>query len=105
MHAVARITYHGLIDNIQASWVKIGFDGTKELLRAGVNDLGGTLMNENISRAAGAEHGQGADREAFEALASSLGRTLVQRNTLYDPVLDDVALAVPQRSTKVVIGG
>ena len=105
MHAVARITYHGLIDNIQASWVKIGLGGTKELLSAGVNDLGGTLMNENISRAAGAEHGQSADREAFEALASSLGRTLVQRNTLYDPVLDDTALPVPQRATKVIIGG
>ena len=58
MHAVARIAYHGLIDNIQASWVKLGADGARQLLQAGVNDLGGTLMDENISRAAGAAHGQ-----------------------------------------------
>ena len=59
MHAVGRIAYRGAIDNIQASWVKIGFEGVRQLLHAGVNDLGGTLMNENISRAAGAQHGQG----------------------------------------------
>ncbi len=59
MHAVARIAYRGLIDNIQASWVKLGVDGARQLLMAGVNDLGGTLVNENISRAAGASHGQG----------------------------------------------
>ena len=58
MHAVARIAYRGLIDNIQASWVKIGAAAGRQLLRAGCNDLGGTLMDENISRAAGATHGQ-----------------------------------------------
>ena len=57
MHAVARITYRDTIDNIQGSWVKLGLDGIRQLLQAGVDDLGGTLMDENISRAAGAEHG------------------------------------------------
>ena len=86
MHAVARIAYHGLIDNIQASWVKLGVQGAQQLLRAGVNDLGGTLMNENISRAAGASHGQGIDEDDFRALVEPLGRTLEQRTTLYGRV-------------------
>jgi 7,8-didemethyl-8-hydroxy-5-deazariboflavin synthase CofH subunit/7,8-didemethyl-8-hydroxy-5-deazariboflavin synthase CofG subunit len=84
MHAVGRIAYRGAIDNIQASWVKIGFEGVRQLLHAGVNDLGGTLMNENISRAAGAQHGQGVSAEDFLALVEPLGRTLVQRSTTYD---------------------
>ena len=62
MHAVARIAYRGCIDNIQASWVKMGVEGVRQLLQAGVNDLGGTLMDENISRAAGASHGQAHGR-------------------------------------------
>ena len=65
VHAVARIAYHGWIPNIQASWVKIGLDGVRQLLQAGCNDLGGTLMNENISRAAGASHGQEMSEDAF----------------------------------------
>ena len=84
MHAVGRIAYRGAIDNIQASWVKIGFEGVRQLLHAGVNDLGGTLMNENISRAAGAQHGQGVTAADFIALVEPVGRTLVQRNTTYD---------------------
>ena len=83
MHAVGRIVYNGLIDNIQASWVKIGFDGVRQLLNAGVNDLGGTLMNENISRAAGATHGQGLEPEDFGRIVDGLGRRLEQRTTLY----------------------
>ena len=83
MHAVARIAYHGLIDNIQASWVKLGAVGARQLLAAGVNDLGGTLMDENISRAAGAAHGQQVTVEELRALAESAGRTAVQRTTLY----------------------
>nr|MBA3525219.1 5-amino-6-(D-ribitylamino)uracil--L-tyrosine 4-hydroxyphenyl transferase CofH [Geodermatophilaceae bacterium] len=83
MHAVARIAYHGLIDNIQASWVKLGAVGAGQLLRAGVNDLGGTLMDENISRAAGAAHGQMLDQAGFQQIAASAGRPLVQRTTLY----------------------
>ncbi len=86
MHAVGRIAYHGLIDNIQASWVKIGADGARQLLQAGVNDLGGTLMDENISRAAGAAHGQGMEPDDFAALVAPLGRDLRQRATLYQPI-------------------
>lgn len=97
MHAVARIAYHGLIDNVQASWVKIGFDGVRQLLRSGVNDLGGTLMDENISRAAGAEHGQLVTRDDLEELVAPLGRTLVQRTTLYGPVERGHRLEVTRR--------
>jgi len=86
MHAVARIAYRGLVDNVQASWVKLGADGAAQLLRAGVNDLGGTLMDENISRAAGATHGQSLDAAAFAGIAATAGRRLVQRSTLYGPV-------------------
>jgi FO synthase len=86
MHAVGRIAYRGAIDNIQASWVKLGADGVRQVLLAGVNDLGGTLIDENISRAAGAEHGQMMDADAFAAIVTPLGRTLAQRTTLYDRV-------------------
>jgi FO synthase len=86
VHAVARIAYHGWIPNIQASWVKIGLDGVAQLLQAGCNDLGGTLMNENISRAAGAAHGQAMDEDAFRHLVEPLGRTLEQRTTVYGRV-------------------
>jgi FO synthase len=86
MHAVARLAYSGLIDNIQASWVKIGIEGVRQLLRAGVNDLGGTLMNENISRAAGATHGQGLQPDDFARIVEPLGRPLAQRTTLYGRV-------------------
>ncbi len=87
MHAVGRIVYAGTIDNIQTSWVKQGPVGARQLLRAGVNDLGGTLMEENISRAAGATHGQGLDADGLRALAAAEGRPAVQRTTLYDRVL------------------
>ena len=83
VHAVARLAYRGAIDNVQASWVKIGVEGTRQLLRAGCNDVGGTLMNENISRAAGASHGQGMTPSDFETLVAPLGRPLRQRSTLY----------------------
>jgi FO synthase len=84
MHAVGRIAYHGWIHNIQASWVKLGMAGAAQMLQAGVNDLGGTLINENISRAAGASHGQEATEDDLQALCTPLGRTLRQRTTLYD---------------------
>ena len=84
MHAIARIAYHGLIDNIQVSWTKIGKAGAAQLLQAGCNDLGGTLMNENISRAAGASHGQEMTEDSFREIVEPLGRTLCQRSTLYD---------------------
>jgi 7,8-didemethyl-8-hydroxy-5-deazariboflavin synthase CofH subunit len=83
MHSVARIAYVGDIDNIQVSWVKLGAEGARQLLRAGANDLGGTLMDENISRAAGAQHGQRMGVEELEAIVAPLGRPLVQRSTLY----------------------
>jgi FO synthase len=83
MHAVARIAYHGDIDNIQVSWVKMGVEGSRQVLRAGANDLGGTLMDENISRAAGATHGQRMGVAELEALVAPLGRPLVRRSTLY----------------------
>jgi FO synthase len=86
MHAVARIAYHGLIDNIQVSWTKVGIDGARQMLNAGCNDLGGTLMDENISRAAGANHGQKMSEDSFNALVAPLGRTLEQRTTTYGRV-------------------
>jgi FO synthase len=86
VHAVARLALHPWITNIQASWVKLGPDGTREALRAGVNDLGGTLMNESISRSAGAAYGQELPPERMEQLIRSAGRVPRQRTTLYgDP--------------------
>ena len=86
MHAVARLALHPYITNIQTSWVKMGPEGAAACLKAGANDLGGTLMNESISRAAGTEHGQEFPPEAMEDLIRSLGRTPEQRTTLYGPV-------------------
>ncbi len=99
MHAIARITYDGLIDNIQGSWVKLGMDGMGQLLRAGVNDLGGTLMDESISRAAGAEHGTAVSADDFAALVEPLGRTLVQRSTLYEHLGPVVGVGPTARPT------
>ena len=86
IHAVARIAFDGLIDNIQASWVKLGLEGGRRLLGAGCNDLGGTLMDENISRAAGAEHGQIATPAELEATIRAAGRTPARRNTVYETI-------------------
>ncbi len=83
MHAVGRIAYRDTIPNVQASWVKCGIVGTRQILRAGANDLGGTLMDENISRAAGASHGQELDEAEFRSIVEPIGRTLAQRTTLY----------------------
>jgi 7,8-didemethyl-8-hydroxy-5-deazariboflavin synthase CofH subunit/7,8-didemethyl-8-hydroxy-5-deazariboflavin synthase CofG subunit len=91
MHAVGRIAYHGFVDNVQASWVKVGRSGAQQLLQAGVNDLGGTLIDENISRAAGASHGQQLTVTDFAELTAPLGRTLVERTTLYEPELAGAA--------------
>ncbi|WP_380877100.1 FO synthase [Sphingomonas sp. DBB INV C78] len=81
MHAVSRLVLG--FDNIQASWVKMGREGMRAALRAGANDLGGTLMNESITRAAGATHGQEMTAADMRAMAASLGRTPVRRTTLY----------------------
>ena len=86
MHAVARLALHPHITNIQTSWVKMGPQGAAACLNAGANDLGGTLMNESISRAAGTEHGQEFPPEAMEDLIRSLGRRPEQRTTLYGGV-------------------
>ncbi len=83
VHAVGRLALHPWITNIQASWVKLGPQGTREALNAGVNDLGGTLMNESISRSAGSEHGQELPPERMEELIRSAGRVPRQRTTLY----------------------
>lgn len=84
VHAVGRIALDGLIPNIQASWVKLGLDGGARLLDAGCNDLGGTLMDENISRASGAAHGQLATPEELEAAIREAGRVPARRNTVYE---------------------
>ena len=86
MHAVGRIAYHRWIPNVQVSWVKMGTDGARQALMAGANDLGGTLMDENISRAAGATHGQAMDEGSFRRITEPLGRPLEQRTTVYGRV-------------------
>jgi len=86
MHAIARLALHPCITNIQTSWVKMGPSGVGACLRSGANDLGGTLMDESITRAAGARHGQEMTPAEMEAIIRSLGRTPCQRNTLYQAV-------------------
>jgi FO synthase len=83
MHAVPRLVLHPLIKNIQTSWVKMGAAGAALCLDAGANDLGGTLMNESITRAAGGVHGQELDAAALQALAHRIGRPARRRTTLY----------------------
>lgn len=83
MHAIARLALHPLITNIQVSWVKMGPEGVARCLDAGANDLGGTLMNESISRAAGTQHGQEFPPSQMDALIARLGRQPRQRTTLY----------------------
>jgi len=93
MHALARIYFYNTVDNIQASWVKLGHDGAKVLLRSGVNDLGGTLINENISRASGANHGQETTDLEFINLIKKADKIPYLRNTLYTSFknLEDVS--------------
>jgi FO synthase len=86
VHAMARIMLHGLIDNIQCSWVKLGPPLVEQVLAGGVNDLGGTLMEETISRMAGSTNGSSRDREELEAIAAAAGRPAQQRTSLYRPV-------------------
>jgi FO synthase len=93
MHAVARLVLHPLITDIQTSWVKMGPEGAALCLNAGANDLGGTLMNESISRAAGTQHGQEFPPEAMEALISGIGRTPRQRSTAYGSVSNERRVA------------
>ena len=95
MHAVSRLVLHPLIRNIQTSWVKMGAQGAALCLDAGANDLGGTLMNESITRAAGGVHGQELDASQLQALARRIGRPTRQRTTLYGtPGEEPAALSV-----------
>lgn len=88
MHAVARLALNPCIPNIQASWVKLGAEGVRKCLSAGVNDLGGTLMDETISRSAGASHGQEMTPQEMERIIRSAGRTPRQRTTTYGDAPD-----------------
>jgi FO synthase len=98
MHAVARLALDPVIANIQASWVKMGPDGAALLLAAGANDLGGVLMNESITRAAGAMHGQEVSAGELERLIRGAGRTPRQRSTLYGPVPEERRRAAGARA-------
>ncbi|MGH8886100.1 MAG: bifunctional FO biosynthesis protein CofGH [Egibacteraceae bacterium] len=89
VHAVARLVLQGAIDNVQLSWVKVGMEGAQLLLRAGANDLGGTLMEETISRMAGADHGVRQDPETLRALALAAGRVPAERTTDYSRIEPD----------------
>jgi FO synthase len=103
MHAVPRLVLHPVIRNIQTSWVKMGAQGAAVCLEAGANDLGGTLMNESITRAAGGVHGQELDAGRLQALAARIGRPARQRNTVYG----DGVVAGKQRheETRVRVAG
>jgi FO synthase len=89
VHAMARIMLHGAIDSIQCSWVKLGDEGCRDVLQGGVNDLGGTLMEETISRMAGADHGSYKTISQLRAIAEPLGRPMRQRTTTYGEVPDE----------------
>jgi FO synthase len=110
MHAVSRLALNPLIRNIQTSWVKMGAEGAALCLEAGANDLGGTLMNESITRAAGGVHGQLLDAAQLQALARSIGRPVRQRTTLYDSPAAATAAAIfrdrpaPERSALATTG-
>jgi FO synthase len=94
VHAMSRLLLHGAIDSIQCSWVKLGDEGCRDVLQGGVNDLGGTLMEETISRMAGAGHGSYKTISALQAITEPLGRPLRQRTTTYgDPTPERQAAA------------
>jgi len=89
MHAVARLVLHPHIQNVQASWVKMGLEGLQACLHAGANDIGGTLIDESITRSAGASHGQHVDADMLRELAMQSGRIPWQRTTLYQEIPQD----------------
>ena len=102
VHAVARILLHGRIDNIQTSWVKLGTDGTRAMLRAGANDLGGTLMEETISRMAGSEHGSAKTVAELTEIAAGVGRPVRERTTTYGvPGHSESAATATRRSDTI----
>ena len=118
MHAVARFALHPAISNIQVSWVKMGAAGVAACLEGGANDLGGTLMNESISRAAGTQHGQEMAPQRMDELIRSVGRLPAQRTTLYGtppaaqvsgsyaaaPLAEIAAISIPQRRRAAAAG-
>ena len=101
MHAVARLVLSPAISNIQTSWVKMGLQGAGVCLRAGANDIGGTLMNESITRAAGARHGQEMKPEVLEAVIKSCQREPYQRNTQYQAIATKPASLVSVDSSLI----
>ena len=98
VHAMARLLLHGAIDHVQCSWVKLGTEGTRTLLQGGADDLGGTLMEETISRMAGSQHGSRKSVAELEALATAAGRPSRQRTTTYGEVPTE-RLAAARRVT------
>ena len=106
VHAMARLLLHGRVDHVQTSWVKLGTAGTQAMLRCGADDLGGTLMEETISRMAGSEHGSARTPEELVALAADVGRPARQRGTLYEPAEPrQTDVCAGQRPAGVVAGG
>jgi FO synthase len=99
VHAVARLLLHPYFRHVQASWVKMGRDGLEACLQAGADDMGGVLMNESITRAAGGIHGQEQTAATLEGLARSLGRPAWQRTTLYRPAAESSGAAGLARMT------
>jgi len=107
MHAIARLALHPLIANIQTSWVKMGREGVKTCLRSGANDLGGTLMDETITRSAGASHGREMTPVEMERTIRSLGRAPRQRDTLYRTAPEEryrASFGAPRRSRPLAVG-
>ncbi|MBC7679341.1 MAG: 7,8-didemethyl-8-hydroxy-5-deazariboflavin synthase, partial [Pseudorhodobacter sp.] len=98
VHAVARLVLSGAIDHVQCSWVKLGVDQCRQVLSGGVDDLGGTLMEETISRMAGSQHGSRKSVEDLEELVTSAGRTPRQRTTTYGEVPPERHAAARRRS-------
>ena len=99
VHAVARLMLHGRIDHIQTSWVKLGTAGTQLMLQGGANDLGGTLMEETISRMAGADNGSEKTVSELEDMISSIGRIPLQRTTTYGAPSEE-RLAVARKNAE-----
>ena len=102
VHSVARILFNGSINNIQGSWVKMGLPGLKYLLSSGINDIGGVLMNESITRSAGASFGQELNLDDVACIAEELGLNLKQRNTLYEPIKNNLQDLINLQSTSLI---
>jgi len=102
VHAVARILFYNCIDNIQGSWVKMGLPGLEYLLSAGINDIGGVLMNESITKAAGASFGDELSLAKVYEITNSLGLHLEQRNTLYQPIKSTVQDSIQSLNIPVI---